>query len=57
MPAVLSHYLLGERVYNKLSAEIDGLDRNTFLWGANGPDIFFAHRVMPWQVAYRRYPI
>ena len=50
MTAVLSHYLLGERVYNKLSAEIDGLDRNTFLWGANGPDIFFAHRVMPWQV-------
>ena len=30
MPAVLSHYLLGERVYNKLSAEIDGLDKNTF---------------------------
>lgn len=49
MPAVLSHYLLAERVYRKLSEENQSLDRNCFLWGANGPDIFFAHRVMPWQ--------
>lgn len=49
MPAVLSHYLLGERVFDQLSQEIPDLDRNAFLWGANGPDIFFAHRVMPWQ--------
>lgn len=48
MPAVVSHYLLAERVINKLGPEI-AADRNAFLWGANGPDIFFAHRVMPWQ--------
>ena len=50
MPAVISHYLLAERVFNKISCEFSGLDRNTFLWGANGPDIFFPHRIMPWQL-------
>lgn len=48
MPAVVSHYLLAERVINRLGPQIVA-DRNAFLWGANGPDIFFAHRVMPWQ--------
>ncbi len=49
MPAVISHYLLAERVYKKISSEVGGLDRNLFLWGANDPDIFFTHRLMPWQ--------
>lgn len=50
MPAVLSHYLLAERVFKKISSEVSGLNRNIFLWGANGPDIFFSHRLMPWQM-------
>ena len=49
MPAVISHYLLAERVYKKISSEVGGLDRNLFLWGADDPDIFFTHRLMPWQ--------
>ncbi len=49
MPAVVSHYLLAERVYKRLSAAMPELEKNIFLWGASGPDIFFAHRVMPWQ--------
>ncbi len=49
MPAVVSHYLLAERVFNTVSQRIPGLDKNLFSWGASGPDIFFAHRVMPWQ--------
>ena len=49
MPAVVSHYLLAERVFNDISNRFPGLDKNLFSWGASGPDIFFAHRVMPWQ--------
>ncbi len=49
MPAVLSHYLLAERVYKRLLPKMPELDHDLFLWGANGPDIFFAHRLMPWQ--------
>ena len=50
MPAVISHYLLAERVFRKISPSIPELERNIFLWGANGPDIFFSHRLMPWQM-------
>lgn len=50
MPAVISHYLLAERVYKKISSGLPELNRNLFLWGANGPDIFFSHRLMPWQL-------
>ena len=49
MPAVVSHYLLAERVYSKLKKTLPQLNRTAFLWGASGPDIFFAHRIMPWQ--------
>ena len=49
MPAVVSHYLLAERVYNQLTKTLPQLNRTAFLWGASGPDIFFAHRIMPWQ--------
>ena len=51
MPAVVSHYLLAERVINTL-AEYEPqlkINRTAFLWGSYGPDIFFSHRVMPWQ--------
>lgn len=50
MPAVVSHYLLAKRVLASL--EENGIDipsHEAFLLGASGPDIFFAHRVMPWQ--------
>lgn len=51
MPAVVSHYLLGERVFDNLAENKPTLRLNhtAFLWGAYGPDIFFTHRVMPWQ--------
>jgi len=51
MPAVVSHYLLAERIYNVL-LEFQpqlALDHTAFIWGASGPDIFFLHRVMPYQ--------
>ncbi len=51
MPAIVSHYLLAERVYGTLSPYCAALNdqRTAFLWGASGPDIFFTHRLLPWQ--------
>lgn len=51
MPAVISHYLLAERIFSFLTEHEPQLMLNhtAFLWGAYGPDIFFAHRTMPWQ--------
>ena len=51
MPAVVSHYLLAERIYDVLleyQPQLE-LDHTAFIWGASGPDIFFLHRVMPYQ--------
>lgn len=49
MPAFISHYLLAERIYEDTARIYPALYRNAFLWGASGPDIFFAHRIMPWN--------
>ena len=51
MPAVVSHYLVAEKVYNTLLKKHPSLNinRTSFIWGASGPDIFFAHRILPWQ--------
>lgn len=51
MPAVLSHYLLAKRVIKDLQIYEPQLKLNetAFFWGSCGPDIFFAHRIMPWQ--------
>ena len=51
MPAVVSHYLLAERIYDVLKEFQPqlALDYTAFIWGASGPDIFFLHRVMPYQ--------
>lgn len=51
MPAVVSHYLLAEEVFDTLSQSCPNmeLNRTAFIWGASGPDIFFSHRLFPWQ--------
>lgn len=51
MPAVVSHYLLAEKVYKDLQdfAPKISINKNAFFWGSFGPDIFLVHRVMPWQ--------
>lgn len=51
MPAIVSHYLLADRVYDilgELAPKLD-INRNAFIWGASGPDIFFCHRLMPYH--------
>lgn len=50
MPAATAHYLFALRVFSKLKkAGCPVADRDMALIGAQGPDIFFFHRVMPWQ--------
>lgn len=48
MPASVTHYLFAERVLNKLKQTGAAVtDRDAALIGAQGPDVFFFHRVMP----------
>ncbi len=51
MPAVVSHYLLAERVRNDLLEFQPQLHiiPAAFSWGASGPDIFFLHRFLPYH--------
>lgn len=48
MPAAITHYLLAERIEKQNKEAIK--NKNALFWGAQGPDIFFCHRLFPWQV-------
>lgn len=47
MPAAITHYYHAQRVLELYKR--DGIDRDAFLWGAQGPDFLFYHRALPWQ--------
>ena len=51
MPAIVSHYVLAEKVRKRLERKYPDLvtNRKAFIWGASGPDIFFSHRLMPFS--------
>lgn len=50
MPAMITHYLFAERVFSKLKkAGVTPEDPDMAAVGAQGPDIFFFHRVLPWE--------
>lgn len=51
MSDLISHWLLGERIVSDdgFAKAYPFLDRNAFLWGCQGPDVLFFHRMMPWQ--------
>ena len=51
MPAIISHYLLAARVLKSLEKDYNIIVPNhpAFILGSSGPDIFFGHRVMPWE--------
>lgn len=51
MPAIISHYLLADRVLKALNEMYPELTihRNAFIWGASGPDVLFCHRILPHQ--------
>ncbi len=50
MPALVTHYEFALRVFSKLKkAGVEVADREAALIGAQGPDVFFFHRVLPWE--------
>ena len=51
MPAAITHYLHAERVMAVLEDATPHrrYDRDAFLWGAQGADVFACHRLLPWQ--------
>ena len=50
MPAMIAHYLFAQRVFSKLKkAGVEPEDRDMAVVGAQGPDLFFFHRVLPWE--------
>jgi len=50
MPAVLSHYFFARRVLGRLQkTHLPEGDVHAALIGAQGPDIFYFHRALPWQ--------
>jgi hypothetical protein len=51
MPAAITHFLQAEKVMDGLE-KLDTrypVDRDAFLWGAQGPDFLYCHRCLPWQ--------
>lgn len=51
MPAVVSHYIMSEKLIDDVREYYPSfkLNRTAFIWGGNGPDFFFCHRILPWQ--------
>ncbi len=56
MPAIISHYLLARRVLATAGMP-RVVDRDAFLLGAQGPDIFFFFRAFPWQHGKKGLPL
>ncbi|MDD2362716.1 MAG: hypothetical protein PHH84_07180 [Oscillospiraceae bacterium] len=58
MPAVITHYQFLLRVSSKLKKAGIGIsDHEMAMIGAQGPDIFFFHRVLPWERGESYAPI
>ena len=50
MPALITHYQFAQRVFSRLrQAGAPVADRDAGLIGAQGPDLFFFHRILPWE--------
>lgn len=51
MPDIISHWLLGKRILNEPGFKelFHHIDKEAFIWGCQGPDVLFFHRMMPWQ--------
>lgn len=50
MPAFSTHYLFAEELAGSLETPAGfSLNKNCLYIGAQGPDIFFFHRALPWQ--------
>nr|WP_319487984.1 zinc dependent phospholipase C family protein [uncultured Caproiciproducens sp.] len=51
MPAAITHYFQAQRVWETLKEQGSKfeLNKDAFLWGAQGPDFLYCHRYLPWQ--------
>lgn len=51
MPAIITHYILGEDILATISEDESFPKplREEFLWGCQGPDVAFFHRLLPWK--------
>jgi hypothetical protein len=50
MPAAITHYYQALRVWERCGLEPSPKSRDAFLWGAQGPDFFYYHRILkPWK--------
>lgn len=50
MPAAMTHYIHAEAVIKALRERGINTDVKMVLWGAQGPDIMYFHRAMPYQL-------
>ncbi|HIZ17005.1 MAG TPA: zinc dependent phospholipase C family protein [Firmicutes bacterium] len=50
MPAAMTHYIHAEAVIKALDKRGINTDVKMVLWGAQGPDIMYFHRAMPYQL-------
>lgn len=48
MPACITHYLFSKRLLDRFPVGEEG-DLSAYFWGAQGPDIFFCHRYLPFM--------
>lgn len=49
MPGPLTHYFCAKKTLEILKKDNIILNENAFIWGSQGPDIFFYHRFLPWN--------
>jgi len=50
MPKCITHYLHAKKVLNNLQASTSkNMNSNAYFWGAQGPDLFFTHRYLPFM--------
>ena len=50
MPAFSTHYIFAKELMERLKGTVDfTVCENAVYIGAQGPDIFFFHRALPWQ--------
>ncbi len=50
MPALITHALFAQQVFSRLQREgAPVADREAAMIGAQGPDLFFFHRILPWE--------
>lgn len=48
MPGAITHFLQAQKTLKSYNDKLT-VNTDAFYWGAQGPDFFYCHRVMPWM--------